>query len=92
MKKKLIKDIDKYLIKLFNINRSITGPGNRITLKEIKKIIPIKIKSIKSSRKIYDWKVPLEWSVKDAYIKNDKGEKSKRIIVNIESLMKVLSV
>ena len=75
MKKKLIKDIDKYLLKLFYLNRSITGPGNRKTLNEIKKIIPIKIKSIKSSRKIYDWKVPLEWSVKDAYIKNEKGER-----------------
>lgn len=75
MKKKLIKDIDKYLLKLFYLNRSITGPGNRKTLSEIKKIIPIKIKSIKSSIKIYDWKVPLEWSVKDAYIKNEKGER-----------------
>ena len=47
-KKELIKKIDFYLNKLFNINRSITGPGNRQTLKEIKKIIPIKIKSVKS--------------------------------------------
>ena len=75
MKKKIIKDIDAYLNKLFFINRSITGPGNRQTLNELKKIIPIKIKSINSSTKIYDWKVPLEWSVKDAYIKNEKGEK-----------------
>jgi len=74
-KKELIKKIDFYLNKLFNINRSITGPGNRQTLKEIKKIIPIKIKSVKSLQKVFDWKIPLEWDVRDAYIKNDKGEK-----------------
>jgi len=61
--------------KLFPICRSITGPGVRQTLKIIKKEIPqLKIKSIKSGTKVFDWKVPSEWLIKDAFVmyKNKK--------------------
>ena len=61
---------------LFPINRSIAGPGVRLTLNHIKKIIPyLQIKSFPSGKKVYDWKIPLEWEIKDAYIKNNKGRK-----------------
>ena len=59
--------------KLFPICRSITGDGNRKTLEILKKEVPeIKIKEIKSGTKIFDWKVPQEWNVKDAFIKVKK--------------------
>ena len=74
-KKTIIKKIDNFLEKMFKVNRSLAGAENRKTLYEIKKIIPIKIKSIKSNKKIYDWKVPKEWSIKDGYIKDMKGVK-----------------
>ncbi len=62
--------------KIFPINRSITGEGNRQTLKLIKEIIPnLKIKEIPSLTKVSDWTVPLEWNVNDAYIVNPKGKK-----------------
>lgn len=55
--------------KLFPICRSLTGDGNRKTLSIIKKIIPrMKIREVPSGKKFSDWKVPLEWNVKDAYI------------------------
>lgn len=55
--------------KLFYINRSITGPGVRKTLSIYKKIFPqLKIKSVKSGTKMYDWKIPPEWKVTDAYV------------------------
>ena len=55
--------------KLFPICRSITGPGTRKTLKIIKNHFPkLKIKKIKSGTKVFDWRIPPEWSVKDAYI------------------------
>jgi len=61
---------------LFPITRSIAGPGVRETLNYVKKIIPsIKIKGISSGKKVYGWKVPKEWEIKDAYIKNSKGKK-----------------
>ena len=54
---------------LFPICRSLTGSGTLNTLKIIKKKFPkIKIKSIKSGTKAFDWKVPPEWNVVDAFV------------------------
>jgi len=71
----MTRKIDQNLIKLFPLNRSITGKGNLITLNEVKKIIPIKILKIPSGKKVYDWKIPKEWSVKEAWIKDADGNK-----------------
>jgi aminopeptidase-like protein len=61
---------------LFPINRSISGKGVRKTLKILKKKIPyLKIKSFRSNLKVFDWKVPLEWDIKDAYIITPKNKK-----------------
>ncbi len=62
--------------KFFKIHRSITGEGVRKSLKLLKKEIPsLKIKKINSGKKIFDWKVPPEWNVKDAYIKDENNKK-----------------
>jgi len=71
--KKLIKEIDQYLHRLFPINRSITGPGNRESLHILQEIVPIEIKEYPSGLEVYDWVIPPEWRVRDAYIKNSKG-------------------
>ncbi len=61
---------------LFSINRSITGEGVIKTLKVIKKEFPkIKIKKIKSGTKVFDWIVPSEWNVSDAYVLDKNGLK-----------------
>jgi aminopeptidase-like protein len=61
---------------LFPINRSITGKGTLKTLSIIKKEFPkLKIKSIKSGTKFFDWSVPAEWNVNDAYVLDDQGKK-----------------
>lgn len=60
---------------LFPICRSITGDGIRETLKRIQEHIPIKIHEVPTGTQVFDWKVPKEWNIKDAYIKNSKGEK-----------------
>ena len=61
---------------LFPINRSISGKGVRKTLKILKKKIPnLKIKSFRSNSKVFDWKVPLEWNIKDAYIVTPENKK-----------------
>ena len=60
---------------LFPICRSITGDGIKKTLKIIKKEFPkLKIYKILSGTKVFDWNVPPEWNIKDAYIldKNNK--------------------
>jgi len=61
--------------KLYPINRSLTGDGIKYTLDYIQQEIPINIHNIKSGTEVFDWKVPKEWNIKDAYIKNSKGIK-----------------
>ena len=69
------KEIDKYLKRLFPINRSITGEGNRKTLKILRELIPLKILDYPTNQKVYDWTIPKEWNIKDAWIKDSKGNK-----------------
>ncbi len=61
--------------RLYPICRSITGDGVRETLSIVSEHFPLKIKEIPSGTKVYDWEIPLEWNIKDAWIKNNKGEK-----------------
>ena len=62
--------------KLFPICRSITGQGVRDTLQIIKEEIPqIKICAIKSGTKVFDWEIPEEWNIEDAYIEYENGKK-----------------
>ncbi len=55
--------------KLFPITRSLTGNGVKKTLKIIQKELPkLKIKKFKSGTKVFDWNIPEEWNVTDAYV------------------------
>lgn len=62
--------------RLFNINRSLTGDGNRETLRIIKKKVKdLKILEFKSGTKVFDWVVPPEWNVKNAYVLDQNKKK-----------------
>ena len=68
--------IMKWAKDLFPICRSITGKGTLKTLSYLKNINPeLKINSVASGRKFFDWKVPNEWNVSDAYILHLKSGK-----------------
>jgi aminopeptidase-like protein len=70
------KDIYNFAKELWHLDRSITGEGLRQTLKKIKNKNPnLKIKKISSGKKVYDWTVPNEWKVNEAYIIDPKGKK-----------------
>jgi aminopeptidase-like protein len=60
---------------LYPFCRSITGNGVRQTLSSVQKHIPVEIHEVPSGTKAFDWEVPREWNINDAYIKNSKGEK-----------------
>ena len=62
-------EIYKFASKIFPYHRHLMGSGVRETLKEIKRIIPkLKIHEVKSGHKCFDWKIPLEWNIQEAFI------------------------
>ena len=71
---KIGENIYKTIKKLYPINRSLTGDGNRKSLGILSNIAKkLKILEFKSGKKVYDWTIPPEWNVNDAYVKcNDK--------------------
>jgi len=61
---------------LWPIARSITGPGVRKTLEILKQEIPeLCLQSIPSGTRCFDWTVPDEWSIADAFIEDEAGDR-----------------
>jgi len=67
--------IDKYLKRLFPIPRSLTGQGNRDTFRILEEIIPLNLIEYPSGTPVYDWIIPDEWIIRDAYIKAPDGKR-----------------
>lgn len=61
--------------RLFPICRSITGDGLRQSLQIIQEYIPLTLHEVSTGTQVFDWVIPKEWNVRDAYVKNDRGEK-----------------
>jgi aminopeptidase-like protein len=60
---------------LYPICRSITGNGVRETLRILQKRVPLTIHEVPTGTQVFDWTVPKEWNIRDAYVKNADGEK-----------------
>ncbi len=71
--KALAQEFDTYLQRLFPICRSLTGEGNRETLSVLSEIVPISRHEVPSGTEVYDWVVPDEWSIRDAWIAAPDG-------------------
>jgi aminopeptidase-like protein len=69
------KGMHQLMERLYPICRSITGNGARETLTIIKEQIPIQVHEVPTGTQAFDWTVPKEWNIRDAYIKNSQGEK-----------------
>jgi len=61
--------------KLYPICRSITGSGLRETLRLIGERIPLKTFDVPTGTQVFDWSVPKEWNIRDAYIKDSSGNR-----------------
>jgi aminopeptidase-like protein len=61
--------------RIYPICRSITGDGVRHTLGELGKHIALKVHEVPTGTPVFDWTIPREWNIRDAYIKNERGEK-----------------
>lgn len=60
---------------LYPICRSITGEGVRQTLAKIRERIPLEIHEVPTGTQVFDWTVPREWNIRDAWIKDPRGHK-----------------
>jgi aminopeptidase-like protein len=69
------EEMYRLIEELYPICRSITGDGLRATLRRIQKEIPIAIREVASGTQVFDWTVPREWNIRDAYVKNSAGER-----------------
>jgi len=58
---------------LYPICRSITGDGIRRTLAAIRDKVPLQISEVPTGAAVFDWTVPKEWNIRDAFIKNAHG-------------------
>lgn len=58
---------------LYPICRSITGDGVRETLRKVGRRIPLRVHEVPTGTQVFDWTVPMEWNIRDAYVKNADG-------------------
>ncbi len=82
------REMHRLMAELFPICRSITGDGVRRTLGIMKNHIPLRVNEIPSGTKVFDWSVPNEWNIRDAFVKNSNG---KKIIDFMKSNLHVLN-
>lgn len=71
----LLAEIKAYLKRLFPICRSITGNGNRETLRILQELVPLTINEVPSGSTVYDWIIPDEWNIRDAWISAPDGRR-----------------
>lgn len=76
------------MAELYPICRSITGDGARATLRAIGERVPLQSHEVASGTAVFDWTVPPEWNIRDAYIKNRQGE---RVVDFQQSSLHVMS-
>src|SRR5713226_1610435 len=67
--------LHRFAAELYPICRSITGAGIRETLAMIQGRIPLQIVEVPTGTPVFDWTVPKEWNIRDAYIKDPEGNR-----------------
>src|SRR5215472_14421334 len=82
------QEMFRLIAELFPICRSITGNGVRQTLRILQEDIPLEVHEVPTGTKVFDWTVPREWNIRDAFVKNSKGE---RVIDFAKSNLHVVS-
>lgn len=82
------EEMIRLITDLYPICRSITGDGVRKTLSILRKEIRLSIQEVPTGTPVFDWTVPKEWNIRDAYIKNANGE---RVVDFVKSNLHVVN-
>ena len=69
------QELHQFAGQLYPICRSITGDGVRQTLALIREKIPLRTFEVPTGTPVFDWAVPKEWNIRDAYIKAPDGKR-----------------
>jgi aminopeptidase-like protein len=69
------EEIFAFVAEIYPICRSITGRGVRETLRAIGACIKLEVHEVPTGTAVFDWVIPREWNIRDAYIRNERGEK-----------------
>lgn len=69
------EDMLRFITEAYPICRSITGDGVRRTLGMLRELIPLEIHEVPSGTPVFDWTVPKEWNIRDAWIADPSGRK-----------------
>ena len=67
------RDVYALVSRLYPICRSLTGDGVRQTFSLIREHIPLAVHEVPSGTQVFDWTVPKEWNIRDAYVKDERG-------------------
>ncbi len=67
------QQLHQFAAELYPICRSITGNGLRATLTKIGEKIPLQLSEVPTGSQVFDWTIPREWNIRDAYIKDSTG-------------------
>jgi aminopeptidase-like protein len=71
----LAKNLERYFDRLWPICRSITGNGLRNSIDILSEIIPLTKHEIATGTAVFDWTIPKEWNIHNAYILCPDGRK-----------------
>lgn len=69
------REMYHFIEEAYPICRSITGAGVRETLAMAGEIVPLEIHEVATGTPVLDWTVPREWNLRDAWIKDPRGDK-----------------
>lgn len=69
------EELYKLVAELYPICRSITGDGVRRTLEIVGREIDLEVHEVPTGTEVFDWTVPREWNIRDAWVANAAGER-----------------